>query len=166
MRVRLLRGAPILITSHFYSSRHNPQANQAVADFVSHVIWRDGRGFNPWCSMGVLDGDDLIAGVVYTNVDADAGVIELSAGAKSRRWVQTPVMRMMMGIPFDLLGCQMAVLRVKASNAGMLSIARRFGFAEIVLHRGAGRNEDMHIFSMTDDGWAKHPLKLRAGRGR
>lgn len=34
----------------------------------------------------------------------------------------------MFGYPFDEIDCQMAVLRVSEENAGMVSIARRFGF--------------------------------------
>lgn len=108
--------------------------------------------------MAVMDGPDLIAGVIYHNMDPDAGVIEMSAGAVSRRWLQPHVIRAMFGLPFGLLGCQMVVLRVKADNVVMCSIARRFGFAEVEIPRLMGRGVAGVVFTMTDDAWMAHPL--------
>lgn len=153
-----------MITSRFHSTIHNPGANDAVAEFVSRVIWGDNRGFAPWCSMAVLDGPDLIAGVIYHSVNEDTGVIELSGGAVSPRWAKPHVLRMMFDIPFDLLGVQMCLHRVSADNPGVVSQMRRLGHREYLIPRMAGRNTDGHVFTLTDTDWAKHPLKLRGVR--
>lgn len=132
--------------------------------FVSRGIWGDDRGFSPYCSVSVLEDGRLIAGIIYHNMDPDAGVIELSASAVSRRWIQRHVLRFMFGVAFDLLGCQMAVLRVNSDNPGMASIARRFGFDEYRIPRLGGRETDGLLFCMTDDAWSDHDLAK--GRSR
>lgn len=108
--------------------------------------------------MAVVEGGELIAGVVYHNVDPDAGVIEMSAGATDRRWLRPAIIRRMFGIAFDVLGCQMAILRVAADNSNMCSIARRFGFSETIIPRMCGRDRDGALFCMTDDAWRAHRL--------
>ena len=149
-----------MIVPRFYSSQHDPAANAMVGEFVSHVIWKDGRGFSPFCSMGVWDGPDLIAGVIYHSTNEDTGVIELSAGSVSQRWMTPQVLRMMFGIPFDLLGVQMVMHRVSGANANMLSQMRRFGHSEYVIPRLAGRETDGHVFTLTDDQWRAHRLYI------
>lgn len=151
-----------MITAHFHSSIHRPDLNAKVGEFVSNVIWGDNRGFSPFCSMAVVEHGALIAGVIYHNCDPDAGVIELSAGATSRRWLRPHVIRRMFEIAFDVLGNQIAVLRVAADNDNMCGIARRFGFSEATVQRLWGRGRDGVIFTMTDDQWRAHRLYLRA----
>lgn len=150
-----------MITPHFHSSLHHPDLNAKVGQFVSRVIWGDDRGFSPFCSMAVVENGALIAGVVYHNSDPDAGVIELSAGAIDRRWLRPHVIRRMFGIAFDVLGCQMAILRCAVDNDNMCGIARRFGFSEVIIPRLWGRNRDGAIFTMTDDAWCAHKLYLK-----
>ena len=147
-----------MIRCLFHSSTHNPEANAAAGEFVSRIIWGDSRGFSPHCSMSVIDGGTPVAAVIYHNLDPDAGVIEMSAGATSRRWLQRHVLRFMFGVAFDLLACQMAILRVSADNEAMISIARRFGFDEFRVPRLYGRGTDGLLFCMTDDKWRQHDI--------
>ena len=149
-----------MITPHFHSSLHYPDLNAKVGQFVSRVIWGDDRGFSPFCSMAVEKDGNLIAGVVYHNIDADAGVIELSSGAIDRNWLRPAVIRRMFGIAFDVLGCQLAIIRVSADNLNMCGIARRFGFSEITIPRMCGRDRDGVLFQMTDDMWRAHRLYM------
>lgn len=151
-----------MITPHFHSSLHRPDLNAKVGQFVSRVIWGDDRGFSPFCSMAVVEGGELIAGVIYHSTNEDTGVIELSAGATSRRWMKPNVLKMMMDIPFHLLGCQMVLQRVSGANAHLLPQMRRFGYSEYVIPRMAGRGVNGHVFTMTDDQWANHWLAKRA----
>jgi len=132
-----------------------------VGQFVSRVIWGRPDQFGPFCSMAVLDGDELIAGTVYHNAQPEAGVIELSSAAMSRRWLQPHVIRGMFYMAFDVIGAQLAVLRVSERNTGMVGIARRFGFSETIIPRLRGRDEAEIIFQLTDDAWRAHPLHNR-----
>lgn len=151
-----------MITPVFHSSHHNPAANQSAGEFVSNLIWGRPDRFGPHCSVSVLEDGKPVAAVIFHNLDEDAGVIELSGASVSRRLATATVLNMVYNVAFDLLGCQMVMQRVKAGNAVHLTQLRRLGFAEYVIKRGAGRDEDLHVFTMTDDQWAVHPLKRRA----
>lgn len=138
-----------------------PEFNERVARFVSQECFGRPDGFEKFSTMGVFDGENLIAGVVYHNWDEAAGVIELSAASISRRWLTKPVIRAMHEFPFALLGCQMVLHRVKSNNPIMLAIHRRFGSHEVVVPRGFGREIDCHVFTLTDDQWVNHPVCKR-----
>ncbi|KQX47607.1 MULTISPECIES: GNAT family N-acetyltransferase [unclassified Ensifer] len=139
----------------------NPDANQAIADFVASHIAGCERGFADFTTMGVLANDALVAGVVFHNYVPETGVIELSAASTSKRWLTRPVLRAMFGYPFDEIGCQMVVLRVSERNAGMIAIAERFGFSPHRIPRLRGRAEAEIIFTLTDNDWRAHPAKQR-----
>ena len=147
-----------MIRYAYHSSQHGPEANAQCAGFVSQMIWGDGRGFTPHMAMAVIEGETLIAATIYHNMDPDAGVIELSSGAYSKRWLQPHIIRAMFWLPFEFLKCQMVVLRVDAANSGMCAIARRFGFDEHVIPRLMGRDKPGIVFTLTDDQWRAHRL--------
>lgn len=104
-------------------------------------------------AFGTYEGDKLLGGVVFHNYYPDAGVIEMSAAAVDPRWLTRKMIRAMFGYIFDVIGCQMAVLRVSANNSVMLNIGKRFGFQSILIPRLRGRNEDEVILTYTDDQW-------------
>lgn len=132
--------------------------NRAIAAFVASQIEGCARGFADFTTMGVTDGGELIAGIVYHNYSPEAGVIELSAAATSKRWLTRRVLKAMFLYPFDEIGCQMVVLRVAEDNQGMVDIARRFGFTSHRIPRLRGRGEAEIIFTLTDDDWRAHPV--------
>ncbi|WP_077960835.1 GNAT family N-acetyltransferase [Ensifer adhaerens] len=136
-------------------------ANQTIADFVAGQIVGCERGFADFTTMGVLENDALVAGVVFHNYAPEAGVIELSASSTSKRWLTRPVLKAMFGYPFDEVGCQMVVLRVSERNSGMIAIAERFGFSPHRIPRLRGRAEAEIIFTLTDNDWRNHPANQR-----
>lgn len=113
----------------------------------------------PHCrTLGVFDGDQLKAVVVYHNWDPESGVIEISAASTSKRWLTRPVLREIFAYPFDRLAYQMVVARVSPKNQtesgrGTVRIFRSFGFNEYRIPRLRGRDEDEIIFTLTDDQW-------------
>ncbi|APG91545.1 GNAT family N-acetyltransferase [Sinorhizobium americanum] len=139
----------------------DPATNQAIAAFVADQIDGCERGFSDFTTLGVTEEGRLVAGVVYHNYSPEAGVIELSAAAISKRWLTRPVLNAMFGYPFDEIGCQMAVLRVSEENRGMVSIANRFGFTSYRIPRLRGREEAEIIFTLTDNDWRAHPVNRR-----
>ncbi|MBP1882383.1 GNAT family N-acetyltransferase [Sinorhizobium mexicanum] len=139
----------------------DPAKNDAIAGFVAAHIDGCGRGFADFATLGVTEEGRLVAGVVYHNYSPEAGVIELSAAATSKRWLTRPVLTAMFGYPFDEIGCQMAVLRVSEENRGMVEIARRFGFTSHRIPRLRGRDEAEIIFTLTDNDWRAHPVNRR-----
>jgi len=134
----------------YYSEKMNPAANEAVGFFVcreANITIKD------FCSMGVFEDGDLIAGTLYHNYHPESGVIELSSASVSKRWLTKSVINAMFFLPFTRLGCQLVVLRVSERNKTMIGIARKFGFSEVYVPRLRGRDESEYIFTMNDDEW-------------
>ncbi|NRQ13463.1 hypothetical protein BHMPCIPO_00677 [Ensifer sesbaniae] len=138
-----------------------PEINRAVASFVASHIPGCERGWENFTTLGLIDGDRLVAGVVFHNFAPEAGVIELSSASTSRRWLTRPMLKAMFGYPFDQIGCQMVVLRVSERNAVMIEIAERFGFTAHRIPRLRGRDEAEILFTLTDDEWRAHPVNRR-----
>lgn len=134
----------------YYSEKMNPAANEAVGFFVcreANITIKD------FCSMGVFEDGDLIAGTLYHNYHPESGVIELSSASVSKRWLTKSVINAMFFLPFTRLGCQLVVLRVSERNKTMIGIARKFGFSEVYVPRLRGRDESEYIFTLNDDDW-------------
>lgn len=140
-----------MIRTEYYS--HGSESNRIIGNFVSLGIWGEPDRLENYCSMAVIEDNDLIAGTVYHNWYPDEGVIELSSFSLSKRWLTRPVIRAMFHLPFARLGCQLAVLRVSERNKVMCNIARTFGFTEVFIPRLRGRDEGEFIFSYTEDQW-------------
>lgn len=136
--------------------------SKEVAAFVASLIPGMARGFGNCQAIGIIDGDGaLVAGLVYHNWEPEAGIIELSGAAIVRHWCGRHVMQFMYDYPFVDCGCQMLVQRNSAKNEHLNRQNRRMGYNEIRIPRGKGRNEDLIVFTFTDDQWAAHPLNLR-----
>jgi len=134
----------------YYSKTINPAANNAVGIFVCREA---DITINDFCSMGVFEDGDLIAGTLYHNYYPDYGIIELSSASISKRWLTKSVINAMFFMPFTRLGCQMIVLRVSERNKIMIGIARKFGFEETFIPRLRGRDEGEFIFTLTEEAW-------------
>ena len=150
-----------MITARYATPTRSPAENAAVGEFVSREIWGVVGQFGPHASMGVYDGDRLIAGTVYHNWHETSGVMELSSASTSKRWLQPKVINAMFSFPFDLMDAQMVVLRVSERNKTMVSIAARFGFEGVLIPRLRGRDEAEWIFTLTDDAWRETPVAKR-----
>lgn len=142
-----------------------PAMNAQVADFVSRLCFGSAGAFERFSTMGVFDGGALIGGTVYHNWHPEAGVMELSSAATSRRWLQPHVIRALFAFPFDMMGAQMVAMRVSERNTGMVAIAKRFGFDGVMIPRLRGRAEAEWIFTLTDDVWRAHPVARQAKIG-
>lgn len=142
-----------MITTAYFGPRSFPEQNEAVGDFVSAIIWGRPCRTRDYCSMAVLEDGRLIAGTLYDNWNQKAGAMELTSASLSRKWLTRPVIKAMFTLPFDMMGCQIVGLRVSSHNKTMLRIARDFGFSEVVIPRLRGRDEDEHVFTLTDDQW-------------
>lgn len=145
-----------MIETEYYGPQ-TPQQNRIVGDFVSNLVWKQPGMLEKYCTMGVFDDGELIAGTVYHNWHPDEGIIELSSASLSKKWLTKNVISAMFALPFELLGCQLVVLRVSERNTGMCKIARRFGFDETYIPRLRGRDEGEMIFRYTDDQWRESP---------
>src|SRR5215831_17384921 len=93
--------------------RHLWNENELVGEFVAALIPHCRRGFGANIrTLGVLDDDQLIAGVVYHNWDVDAGIMEISGAATHPRWLSRRTLMLMHCYPFGVdCKCQMVVQR-------------------------------------------------------
>lgn len=130
-----------------------PEINEGIAAFVAANIPGCERGFEGYVTLGVVEGDRLVAGVVYHNWNPESAVIELSAASVSKRWLSRPVLEAMFKYPFEDIACQMVVLRVSENNRSMYRIATAYGFTPYPIPRLRGRDEAEIIFTLTDDAW-------------
>lgn len=135
--------------------RSSPRLNEAIGDFVSSEIWGNPGRVSNYCSLGIFEGDELVAGVLYHNHYPDTGVIEMTAASITKRWLTRPVLKDMFSLPFDRFGCQLVVLRVAAENVPMRRMAKAYGFNEYVIPRLRGRGLAEIILTLTDDDWRR-----------
>lgn len=124
------------------------------------------RMFDHYRTMGVFDGEKLIAVMVYHNWQPECGVIEISGAATDKRWLTRPALYEMFAYPFDRLEYQLVVMRVSQNNQmangrGLQRMLKSYGFNEYRIPRLRGRDEDEIIFTLTDDQW-RSKLERRA----
>lgn len=137
--------------------------DEAVANFVSQLLFNDARGFGNCRAIGVVDSDGkLIGGVVYHNWQPEAGTIEMSSAATTPRWLGRLVLHAIFAYPFEIAGCQMALMRVSARNTRLHRQFNSLGLRRQTIPRLYGRAEDGIIFTLTDDDWSTWRFKRRA----
>jgi RimJ/RimL family protein N-acetyltransferase len=128
--------------------------DEAVAGFISQLMFHDDRGFGNCRAIGVVDADGkLIGGVVYHNWQQEAGTIEMSSAATTPRWLNRLVLHAIFAYPFEI-GCQMALMRVSARNTRLHRQFDALGLRRHPVPRLYGRDEDGIIFTLTDDDWS------------
>lgn len=127
--------------------------NAEVAAFVRERVPAAASGWTGFTTIGFLQGDRLIAGIVYHDWDQQWGVVQMSAAADSPRWLTRDTLRAIFGFPFDELGCRNVVMRVSSLNKRMCSIAERFGFTRHVLPDLRAEGEDDIIYLLSRRTW-------------
>ncbi len=132
--------------------------NEALANFVAHVTDLP-RGFGECKAMGVVDAKGgLIAGVVFHNWNPEAGTIEVSAGAVSKRWITREVVRAISQYAFIEAGCQMLVARFSENNKALRRMFEVAGGTVFVIPRMRGRHEAECLMTLTDDAWVSSKI--------
>lgn len=144
--------------AEFFSYSHDPAQNEAVSDFVSERIWGEPGRFGPHCTMGVFDDGELVAGVVYHNFMDGEGVIEVSAGADTSRWLTRPILKTFLTMPFEQLGCQAIMARHSEDRHDLRRMWRAVGATEYVIPRLRGKGAPAEVVSvLADDAWFASP---------
>jgi RimJ/RimL family protein N-acetyltransferase len=143
-----------------YIYGHDQIVSKFVADLIPHA---HGRGMPAQASIGVIDAEGhLIAGVVYSNYDRQAGVIEISCAAlPGSRWLTRDSLHLIHAYPFDQLDCQMAVARVAADDARALRQLAAYGYAFICIPRMLGRDHDGVLCLLTQEDWKASKFNRR-----
>ncbi len=141
------------MTPVYASQTKDPVLNEATGAFVSQLCFGRPDAIEKFCSMAVFHYGHMVAGTLFHNWHPESGVIEMTSASTDRRWLMRPVVKAIFGMAFDMLGAQVAVMRVSERNADMVAIAQRFGFDGVLIPRLRGRNEAEWVFTLTDDAW-------------
>jgi len=140
----------------------------AVAQFVAKILSPGrARTFGPCVAIGITDDDNQpIGGLVYSNYDRDAGVIEYSAAAVpgARIFSRETILRSFT-FPLVHLGCHMVCSNIRADNERSLRVAAGLGYGFVTLPRAYGRDVDGVRATLTIEDWRDHKLHQRCRRG-
>lgn len=137
--------------------------DQIIAQFVASLIPHCRAGFGPnVMAIGVVEGQDLIAGIVYHNFDPGAGIIEMSGAAlPGRSWLTRETLKRMYRYPFHVCGCQMTVMRVPADDVRLLRILAAYNYMLIRTPRMFGRDRDGVLCLLTVEDWEANKFNRR-----
>lgn len=150
----------MVLQTQIFSNSYKPDVNAALGDFASVAIWGKAGGFEKFCTIGVADGSEIIAALVYHNYDADNGVVEMSAGSTSKRWMNRKVLTAIIDFPFDVLECQCVVARHDETATHLRRMWASVGAVEYVIPRVRGRDKPAEAISvLTHEAWLASKFK-------
>ncbi|WP_273727475.1 N-acetyltransferase [Brucella gallinifaecis] len=124
-----------------------------IGEFVCRIVFNDPQALDKYAALGFFEEGDLIAGVLLHNWHPESGVMEMTAGATSKKWLNRRTLQTLFSLVFGGFKNQLVVMRVSDRNQSMIRIARSFGFSETFIPRLRGREEGEFIFTLTDDEW-------------
>lgn len=139
-----------------------PELNKALAEWLSVQLGHATPPRDPYRCMGVFDGKDLVAALIFENYRPSWDSIEVSGAAVTPRWLTRQVISEIADFIFAKLGCQAAVMRCDADNGHVARILTAIGFESVLLPRVRGRHSDERVFILTDDGWANSRLNRKS----
>lgn len=130
----------------------DPVLNRALGEWCARRIGAE-RLQEPYSTLGIFEGKELKAVLVYNNFHAKEGVVEIHGAATTPRWLTRPVLHAMYDFPFNRLGCQTVIQRNDPSNRRLARMLLAYGFTEHRIPRLRGRDKDESIFVLHDDVW-------------
>lgn len=133
--------------------RTNPEINEAIGSWISMEIFERPNALRDYSTIGVFNDGQIIFGCAYHNWHRDAGVLEMSGAASSKRFLTRPVLKRLYDFPLVQLGCQMVVMRVSEHNHTLLKQLDRLGYEAVRVKRLRGRHEDEMICTLTAEAW-------------
>lgn len=138
-----------------------PALNRALAGWLEYRLGMARPFREPYTTMGVFDGEALVAVLLFENFRPEDGTVEIGGAATSRMWMTRLVMNEIAEFVFRGLGCQMAIFRVPSSSKSVCALLKRAGMAFVEIPRLRGRDQPEHFFMMTDDAWDQNRLRSR-----
>lgn len=135
--------------------------DKQVGEWVAVQLGQSGFAGYFMSAIGVFDEGRIIGGTAFHNYYPKEGVIEMSSACIDSRWLTRRMIRAIFTYVFDLLECQLAVMRVSSDNSVMLNIAIRFGFNTYTIPRLRGKSEDEVICTLTVEQWRSSPFNRR-----
>lgn len=98
--------------------------SHAVSEWVRQKIGE--QGFGPCHAIGIVDGQELIAGVVYSHFSGNDMV--MSIAATSPKWARRGVIRALFHYPFVQIGCDRVTSLIDESNERSIKLCAGLGF--------------------------------------
>lgn len=127
---------------------------QMLGHWVADHIWPGAnRDFGNCQGMAVIENEAVIAGAIWHNYEPDSGVIEISAAATSKRWLNRETLGVLFGVPFKEWGCQAVVMRVSDHDQALHRMLKAYGFERYRIPRLRGRDEAENVFVLTEENW-------------
>ena len=99
-------------------------------------------------TLGVVAGDDLIAGVVYAGLNPRTQTVQMWAAGKGN-WLTRDKIRALAKHAFDTMGVNRITLEIAAWNSNARALGERLGFvSECTMQDALGPGNDMVIYRM------------------
>jgi len=132
--------------------------DQNVAQFVAQLIPHVDRGFpSDAKAIGITDAAGTpLAGIVFYFWNQKAGTTEVAIAAvpAARHWFSRETIFRLYDYVFTTRGCQMAIMRVRADNLGLLRQMKAFGCRLTPFERMYGHDADGVFCTYTAEAWA------------
>jgi len=125
------------------------EQDNLVADWVAERMhgFERGEEFQPCTAIGISDGRQLVAGVVYNHFRA--GNVEMSMCAVTPLWAQRRFLKVFFGYPFSQLECHRVTATAARKNRRARKMLAGLGFQlEGVIRKGYDCRQDAMIYGM------------------
>ncbi|AGA64507.1 hypothetical protein B488_05150 [Liberibacter crescens BT-1] len=142
-----------------------PEINHAIAHFVMERVPACAGGWERFTSMGIVNDDVLVAGVIYHNYCPLAQVIELSGASDDRRWLNRFILQAIYHYPWDELQCQAVVHRVPDDDQQHRWLPL-LGGVRYRIPRLRGRNAAENIYVITREAWMNNKFNKEKVNGK
>lgn len=130
-------------------------ADEAVGAWVLSRIPNMPRLPVPYVGIGVVQGAQLVAGVLYHGYSPEFGSIDVSIAADTPRWISRQRVSLILGYPFRQLGCGRVTAAIMSSNSRSIRLCEGLGFKrEGLLRRGFGR-DDAVVLGLLREEWER-----------
>jgi RimJ/RimL family protein N-acetyltransferase len=116
----------------------------AVAQWVGERIGI--RDFGAYTALGILSGDQLIAGVVFNNWRPPG--IEVTMASTSPRWCTRSTLAAIFWYVFEQIGCKRLTALTEAKNQPVRAFLCHLGFQQEGLLRYGFPTDDAVIYGM------------------
>jgi len=116
-----------------------------IEEFVSTKIG-SGRKTDNFSAIGLLDGDKLIAGVVYT--DYNGSNITAGIAGEGKSWMTREFLWFMFFYPFIQAGAKRITACVEQTNFVSQQFVEKLGFELEFSMKDAGKTGDLLIYRM------------------
>jgi RimJ/RimL family protein N-acetyltransferase len=121
--------------------------DKVAAWTVSHIPHVS--DFGPCEAIAVMNGEYIIAGVVYHDYQPTCASIQLSMAAESPMWARREIIAQLLDYPFNQLSVNRVWTATPIENTMALRVNRKIGFTqEAVLAHGFGKGRHSVIMRM------------------